>query len=507
MNAAVLLRQDFEKTAGGAAFDMVGTHRSGAFSWFSWIDAHAEPDKGPAAQGTGYIGSSSVFRQEADTAWYVNVNDIDVQGYDQLMMKLSVRATPAAFESGVDGLRMYANMDGAGWIRVGALCASGTTNSTLAIDTNWDNIGDGKPLQQGWQSLSFEIPVTGRVLSLHIVFNNDEADERIDIDEVILTGTASATIETAEVCMDERRTTSSNSFTIMSANLSSQMGPCYTSYAESTGRIFQGLKPDIIAIQEFNVTNSGGHRAFIDQWLGSNYTYFVEEPHRTCPMPNGIISRWPIVASGVWLDPDPNFNRHFAWASIMLPNTNMVHVVSVHIKASSGADNEVRRVEEARSLTNYIAQFFPKNEFVALCGDLNAQTRSEPALQVLLNEFSDVDQPTDQQGNNNTSSTRGKPYDFILPNAALLARSEVVWQDENKFSEGMLFDSRLWNPPPVPIYPEDSAAAGVQHMCIVKQFSMMPQRRQISYCHGFRGKYKTCICGGRAVLCRCCLVF
>ena len=48
-------------------------------------------------------------------------------------------------------------------------------------------------------------------------------------------------------------------------------------------------------------------------------------------IPNGIISRYPIVASGSWVDTvQSQPNRGFAWAQIALPGTNDLYVVSVH---------------------------------------------------------------------------------------------------------------------------------------------------------------------------------
>src|SRR4051812_21825418 len=74
-------------------------------------------------------------------------------------------------------------------------------------------------------------------------------------------------------------------------------------------RIFQGLKPDIIAIQEFKYLNNTAtdFRNLLDTTFGTNFTYFRETGYA---IPNGIISRYPIRNAGSWDDtliPDRGF--------------------------------------------------------------------------------------------------------------------------------------------------------------------------------------------------------
>lgn len=42
---------------------------------------------------------------------------------------------------------------------------------------------------------------------------------------------------------------------------------------------------------------------------------------------------------------------------------------------------------------------------------------------------------------------------------------------------GLVFDSRLWTPPPPPILPADSVQAGMQHLVVMKAFWIpVPER-------------------------------
>jgi len=119
---------------------------------------------------------------------------------------------------------------------------------------------------------------------------------------------------------------------IMAANITSGNSQSY----EAPGiRIFQGLKPDIVAIQEFQVaggSSSNDLRTLVDTAFGSEFSFYCEP---NTGIPNGIVSRWPILAAGVWDDPFLT-DRDFAWARINIPGTNDLYVVSVHLHGSGG---------------------------------------------------------------------------------------------------------------------------------------------------------------------------
>src|SRR5206468_9825913 len=105
---------------------------------------------------------------------------------------------------------------------------------------------------------------------------------------------------------------------IMAANLNGNL----QSYQPFAIRIFQGLKPDIVAIQEFNYSNNApsDFRALLDAAFGTEFVYFREDYNGSGDIPNGIISRYPIVASGSWPDTlQSQPNRGYAWAQIGLP--------------------------------------------------------------------------------------------------------------------------------------------------------------------------------------------
>src|SRR5437762_32212 len=206
---------------------------------------------------------------------------------------------------------------------------------------------------------------------------------------------------------------------VMSANLNGNT----QNYQPFALRIFQGLKPDVVAIQEFNYDTTNGlgnntpaaFREMLDTAFGTNFTYMRETGSYN--IPNGVISRYPIVASGQWDDslvPD----RGFAWAQVHLPGTNDLYVVSVHLYSSGTATD---RNTEATSIKTQIQNNFPASAWVIVAGDLNTSSRSEAAISTFSTFLSDNPIPTDAEsgGDADTNDPRSKPYDYVLPSFAM----------------------------------------------------------------------------------------
>ena len=267
--------------------------------------------------------------------------------------------------------------------------------------------------------------------------------------------------------------TTNVTFRVMAANLSSGNNQRY----ETAGLdILRGLKPDIVAIQEFNYASTGSaginteaaFREMIDGAFGTNFAYFRESSN-SFTIPNGIISRWPLRASGSWDDvliPD----RGFCWAQIDLPGTNHLYVVSVHLKASSGTAST--RAAEATNLLTLIAANFPANAWIVVAGDCNLSSRSEAALTTLKTILSDAPIPADASGDQDTNSGRSSPYDCVLPSFTLATNFVPVVVGTQTFNNGLVFDSRVFTPLSAvsPVQAGDSGVSGMQHMAVMKDF-------------------------------------
>ncbi len=253
---------------------------------------------------------------------------------------------------------------------------------------------------------------------------------------------------------------------IMAANLTSGDDQ---SYDPGEGiRIFQGLQPDIVLIQEFNYGNNtiDDLNEFVITAFGESF-YYAREVNKQ--IPNGVISRWPIVDGGYWNDTRVS-NREFVWARIDLPGPTDLWAVSVHFLTTSSGD----RASEAYQLVNYIQEQVPAGDFLVIGGDLNTNSDGEQAIDTLEQVVSTAYRPVDGAGNPNTNESRSKPYDWVLPNDLLEAFHTSVVIGSSTYPTGLVFDSRVYEPlsEVYPVQYNDSGAPGMQHMGVVRDFAV-----------------------------------
>jgi endonuclease/exonuclease/phosphatase family metal-dependent hydrolase len=232
-------------------------------------------------------------------------------------------------------------------------------------------------------------------------------------------------------------------------------------------RIFQGTRPDVVLIQEFNYGDNSASaiRGFVDTTFGSTFHYYRED---AAQIPNGVISRWPIVAAGEWDDPYVS-NRDFAWARIDIPGAKDLWVVSVHLLTSDATT----RNNEATNLVSRIKANIPTSDYLVIGGDFNTDSRTESAFST----FSQVvttsgPYPADRNGNTNTNAGRTKPYDHVLVDADLRAYQTATVIGSSSFAAGLVADTRVYSPISEisPALSSDSGATNMQHQAIIKDF-------------------------------------
>ena len=252
---------------------------------------------------------------------------------------------------------------------------------------------------------------------------------------------------------------------IVAANLTSGNGQNYD--LGHGARILQGLAPDVVLIQEFNYLSNtpANFRSWVDTYFGTSFSY-VREPVAV-QIPNGVISRYPILSSGAWTDANVG-NRKFMWARIDIPGDKDLWAISVHFLTTSSSN----RNAEAAQVLNYIAaQGIPASDYVTLGGDFNTDSRTESCLNTLSSYFTTSGPyPVDQSGNGGTNASRSKPYDWVLADADLHAVRTAVVLGSNTFTNGLVFDSRVYTPLPPPVLAGDSGATNMQHMAVVRDF-------------------------------------
>lgn len=250
---------------------------------------------------------------------------------------------------------------------------------------------------------------------------------------------------------------------VMAANLSSGSSLSY----EGPGiRIMQGLHPDLVLIQEFKYP--GGPRALVDATFGPGFSYAIET--ELGAIPNGIISRYPILESGEWDDPDV-LDRDFVWARIDVPGPTDLYAVSVHLRTTSGTARDTA----AKLLVELIKAKVPTSAYLVVGGDLNTTIETELALSTLSAVVvTSAPYAVDQAANNKTNAPRNRPYDWVLPGASLFGRMIPVRIGASEYPSGLVVDTRVYAPigDLAPALSTDSAASNMQHMAVVRDFAL-----------------------------------
>lgn len=257
---------------------------------------------------------------------------------------------------------------------------------------------------------------------------------------------------------------------VVAANLTSDKHQTYSpdngahNNPEGAGaRILKALRPDLVLIQEFNTTIPT--RQWVNATFGKDFHFMKEEPKG---IPNGIISRFPIVDSGHWEDPVLE-NREFAWARIALPDHGDLWAISVHFHSKGPAS----RLAQATALLQAVRENIPAGANIVFGGDLNTRGTGEPCLRLLGSSFViPRSPPHDQHGNIFTNSPRNRPYDWVLASPALDRHAVPLKLAGREFPHGLVFDSRVFGDldKVPPVQPGDSALEMMQHMAVLRDF-------------------------------------
>lgn len=247
---------------------------------------------------------------------------------------------------------------------------------------------------------------------------------------------------------------------LVSANISSGNRQSYEGHA---ARIFQALHPSVVLVQEFNVPNDD-RASFVRSTFGGEYTYSVEADSS---IPNGVISRFPILAHGEWKNSVPNANRDYAWARIEMPGGDRMLAVSVHLRTKAGP-----RASEERELVEFINKSRQSGDVVVLGGDFNHDA-SLAAEMAGAAEFLNLGAPAPRNGRGGagTNATLSKKLDLLLVGHKWTARERAVNIAGKSYEHGAVFHSDMAEAAALlPALPGDSFAPNMQHMPVVRDF-------------------------------------
>ncbi|MDB4968520.1 MAG: hypothetical protein JWN44_4209 [Myxococcales bacterium] len=241
------------------------------------------------------------------------------------------------------------------------------------------------------------------------------------------------------------------------------------SYEQPGIRILRGLAADVAMIQELNVASNSTAdlRTFVDEAFGTGYSF--TRALASGQIPNGIVSRYPILASGEWTDSQVS-DRDFVWAQIDIPGPIDLYAISVHLLGTGAGARNLEAIEVVQHI-----QGFPADAYVVLGGDFNTATRAEPCVQTLSSVLITTGPfPVDQASLDNTNANRNKPYDWVLVNGSLAAQERTVAIGGNSFDHGLVVDTRVYSPISdlAPALAGDSGATNMQHMAVVRDFAL-----------------------------------
>jgi endonuclease/exonuclease/phosphatase family metal-dependent hydrolase len=234
-------------------------------------------------------------------------------------------------------------------------------------------------------------------------------------------------------------------------------------------RIIEGVHPDVAMLQEFNYQSNltADFQSFADAVCGTTCFFARETIAGNGNIPNGIVSKYPIIDSGRFVD-STVANRGFVWAEIAIPGSKHLWVVSVHLLTATG-----NHATEGSELVGDFQSLVPAGDYLAIGGDFNSDSRTDAAVTALSALFvTGGPYPADGSGDEDTNASRAKPFDWVLANPALDALDTPVVIGANAFSGGLVVDTRVYTPIAdlSPALSTDSGAPSMQHMAIVRDF-------------------------------------
>ena len=285
-------------------------------------------------------------------------------------------------------------------------------------------------------------------------------------------------------------------------------------YEEEGIRIFKALKADIIMIQEFN--SKTGIDSFVKNTFGAEYTYFRGNPRGNGDIPDGIISKYPIIKSGEIDDPRVT-DREIDWVEIKVSDKVKLMVFSVHLKGQE--DNS--QITAAQIITKEISEHKKLNTgyYYIVGGDFNGEASvsnegfgkyNGEDIFVINSAF-----PKSEYGDDgNTNKSRTARLDYVLVDNELykyqISTDYCISEGScKKYKDGLVFDSRNYSNSDLSVYfsPVESSDCDVknmQHLAVVKDFLIGKKeilKKEVLTKEEFNSIFKNPIAEGKSTAC------
>ncbi len=352
---------------------------------------------------------------------------------------------------------------------------SSTVNVSLSVTDATEGVLDNTMLsftKQNWsqpQTVKITAPRDGEVdgnQNYQITFKVVSSDSQFNGRTVKPVEVTSIDTEGDDCYYD-----GSKSLTIraMAANITSGN---YSAYSPGHGvRIFKAMKPDIVMIQEFNWNrmkeSDNAALKLMSEAFDSSYYVFRGKGD----IPNGIISRYPIIDAGAW-ESNKISNRDWNWALIDLPGRKELLVLSVHLSTS---DNKQEAPSLMTKIDKKIAADRSRNleYYLMIGGDFNSNFKGNGSLKEFFSVNTDL--PVDQYGESATNVARKSVIDHVFVDKAFERYEVPVEIGDRSYLHGHVFDSRVYQKTGElgdvpPVRADDSGALNMQHMAVIRDF-------------------------------------
>lgn len=197
-----LYEESFEG-APNLGYSSSGVFSDGSNDYFDLIGNGADPSGVPAytgADGNQYWAGEDT--QDADNPnasgiSTVSITGINVAGSTGLQIEgLFAAGSNSAFDE-PDYIQIFAQIDGGGFVLIGAFEGVANFNTALREDTNLDGTGDGTTLTTTFQNFIFPLAGTGTTLDIRIDMFMTSGDEAAAFDNIVVIG---AVADTCEAC-------------------------------------------------------------------------------------------------------------------------------------------------------------------------------------------------------------------------------------------------------------------------------------------------------------------
>ena len=169
--------------------------------------------------------------------------------------------------------------------------------------------------------------------------------------------------------------------------------------------VVDSINPDILVVQE--LLSESGQTTFLNDVMNHDGNEYQAAPFTNGnDTDNGVFFK----TANISLIESQNITTALRDISeyVFLSNDTFFTIYSVHLKASQGTENEVKRLAEVTILRNHMNDLFPDSNFMVV-GDFNIYDSGKPAYEMLTGDQADNDgrvfDPIMQPGNWHTNTS------------------------------------------------------------------------------------------------------